>query len=100
MGSLPQPSAPWRVPRARLKEATPAVLRFPNGQRIEANLQVISLTGGLLSISQPVVQGSQVKLMFLTGRTLDAPDAKEPSRDEQKKERKEGGVKKILERMI
>jgi hypothetical protein len=67
MGSLPQPSAPWRVPRARLEEATPAVLRFPNGQRIEANLQVISLTGGLLSLSQPVVQGSQVKLMFLTG---------------------------------
>lgn len=67
MGSLPQSGAPWRVPRARLEEATPAVLRFPNGQRIGANLQVISLTGGLLSLSQPIVQGSQVKLMFLTG---------------------------------
>jgi|SRR5208282_746977 len=67
MGSLPQSGAPWRVPRARLEGNTPAVLRFPNGQRIGANLQVISLTGGLLSLSQPVVQGSRVKLMFLTG---------------------------------
>jgi len=67
MGSLPQSGLPWRVPRARLEEATPAVLRFPNGQRIGANLQVISLTGGLLSLAQPVLQGSRVKLMFLTG---------------------------------
>jgi hypothetical protein len=57
----------WRVPRAHLEGKTPAVLRFPDGQRIGANLQVISLTGGLLSLSQPVVQGSQVKVMFLTG---------------------------------
>jgi hypothetical protein len=34
---------------------------------MEANLQVISLTGGLVSLSQPVVPGSLVKLMFLTG---------------------------------
>ncbi len=43
------------------------MLRFPNGQRTCADLRVISLTGGLLSLSQPVVQGSRVKLMFLTG---------------------------------
>jgi len=42
------------------------VLRFANGQRVGASLQVISLTGGLLSLSQPVVQGSRVKVMFLT----------------------------------
>jgi hypothetical protein len=45
----------------------PAVLGFPNGQRIGANLQVISLTGGLLSLSQPVVEGSRVALIFVTG---------------------------------
>ena len=67
MSSLPPPRPPWRVPRAHLEDKTPAVLRFPNGQRIGANLQVISLTGGLLSLAQPVVQGSQVKVMFLTG---------------------------------
>jgi hypothetical protein len=43
------------------------VLRFPNGERIEANLRVVSLTGGLLALPEPVHQGSQVKLMFLTG---------------------------------
>jgi hypothetical protein len=42
------------------------VLRFPNGQRIGANLQVISVTGGLLSLSKSVDQGSRVRLMFLT----------------------------------
>jgi len=43
------------------------VLRFSNGQTAGAKLQVISLTGGLLSLPQPVVQGTQVKLIFLTG---------------------------------
>ena len=65
MSSLPQPQQ-WRHPRARLETNTPAVLRFPNGQRTWAKLQVVSLTGGLLSIPQPVMQGSQVKVMFLT----------------------------------
>jgi len=67
MNSLPQSSPRWRVPRVHLQGNTPAVLRFPNGQRIGANLQVVSTTGGLLSLPQPVLQGSQVKLMFLTG---------------------------------
>ena len=66
MSSLPPSRPTWRVPRAHLAE-TPAVLRFPDGQRMGANLQIVSLTGGLLSLSQPVVQGSQVKVMFLTG---------------------------------
>jgi len=67
MASLPQSRPPWRFPRARLEGRNPAVLRFANGQTTGANLRVISLTGGLLSLSQPVVQGSQVKLIFLTG---------------------------------
>ncbi|MGA8271707.1 MAG: hypothetical protein WB919_09135 [Candidatus Sulfotelmatobacter sp.] len=67
MNNLPQSSSRWRVPRAHLQGNTPAVLRFPNGQRIGANLQIVSTTGGLLSLPQPVDQGSQVKLMFLTG---------------------------------
>jgi hypothetical protein len=61
MGSLPQ-----RAPRVHLDAATPAVLRFPDGQRTSGTLHVVSLTGGLLSLSNPALQGSQVKLMFLT----------------------------------
>jgi len=50
-----------------LEGHNPTVLRLPNGQNIGGNLQVISLTGGLLSLPKPVVQGSQVKMIFLTG---------------------------------
>ncbi len=65
MSSPPQ-SRPWRYPRARLVGQNPIVLRFANGQRVGANLKVISLTGGLLSVPQSVDQGSQVRLMFMT----------------------------------
>src|SRR6266853_4676026 len=65
MSSSPQSRPPWRCPRAHLDGNNPIVLRFPNGQRI-ANLQVISVTGGLLSLSKSVDQGSRVRLMFLT----------------------------------
>lgn len=61
MSSLPQ-----RAPRVHLSGTTPAVLRFPDGRRASGKLQVVSLTGGLLSLASPVVQGSQVKLMFVT----------------------------------
>ncbi len=67
MSSSPQPSPPWRFPRAHLQGQNPAVLRFANGQTAGAKLEVISVTGGLLSLSRPVDQGSQVKLIFLTG---------------------------------
>jgi len=66
MANLPQSSSRWRYPRAHLESATPTVLRFANGQRLGAKLQVVSLSGGLLSLPQPLVQGSRVKLMFLT----------------------------------
>src|SRR5713226_9087257 len=66
MSSSPQSRPPWRYPRAHLDGNNPIVLRFQNGQRIGANLQVISVTGGLLSLSKSVDQGSRVRLMFLT----------------------------------
>jgi hypothetical protein len=47
-------------------EATPAVLRCEDGSRLSGDLQVISLTGGLLGLSRPLALGSQVKLMFVT----------------------------------
>jgi hypothetical protein len=67
MSSSPPTPTPWRFPRAHLEGQNPAVLRLANGQTTGANLQVVSFSGGLLSLSQPVVQGSQVKLIFLTG---------------------------------
>jgi len=61
----PQPT-PRRAPRTWFAETTPAVLRCPDGRRVRGKLQIISLTGGLLWVSKPLDQGSQVKLMFLT----------------------------------
>lgn len=67
MSPLPQIYPVQRSPRARLSGVTPAVLRFQDGQRAAGNLRVISLKGGLLALPAPLSQGSQVKLMFLTG---------------------------------
>jgi len=67
MNGLPQTHTGQRAPRIHLVDLTPAVLRFQNGQRTSGQLQVLSLTGGLLSLSTPLHQGSQVKLLFLTG---------------------------------
>jgi hypothetical protein len=66
---MPFPSprtAERRAPRTRFAETTPAVLRFHNGCRARGKLQIISITGGLLSLPKPLYQGSRVKLMFLT----------------------------------
>jgi len=64
--NIPQTYRKQRAPRLSLEEMTPAVLRFPDGHRTAAKLKVLSVTGGLLSLGQPVDQGSCVKLMFVT----------------------------------
>src|SRR5260370_41981087 len=56
------------APRFRLAETTPAVLLFQDSRLTPGELQVISRTGGLLSLSKPVDQGSVVKLSFRTHR--------------------------------
>src|SRR5260370_1485185 len=65
MSSSPQSRPPWRYPRAHLDGTNPIVLRFSNGQHVGANLQVISVAGGLLSLPKSVDQGSRVRLMCL-----------------------------------
>ena len=57
-----------RAPRFRLAETTPAVLQLRDSRLTPGELQVISRTGGLLSLSKTVDQGSVVKLMFRTHR--------------------------------
>jgi len=69
-----------RAPRVQLADSTPAVLRFQDGQRASGELQVLSVTGGLLSLPSPIDQGSRVKLMFLThtGAVLGAAEMLSP----------------------
>src|SRR6266478_7485331 len=64
--ALPQPNHDRRAPRLNLSDITPAVLRFEDGHRTQGQLEVISLTGGILSLAKPVVRQSRVKLMFVT----------------------------------
>ena len=67
MSALPQQQSAPRTPRVNLDRNTPAVLRFEGGESVSGELQVVSLTGGLLSLPRSVEQGSHVKLMFLIG---------------------------------
>jgi hypothetical protein len=66
MTYLPQPNANYRSPRVQLADMTHAVLRLPDGHRSRGKLETVSLTGGLLSVSPMLDQGSRIKLMFLT----------------------------------
>jgi hypothetical protein len=66
VASLPQVLASRRVARAHLANPTPAVLRFQDGGRVAGNLQVISVSGGLLRLSQPLDPNTRASLMFLT----------------------------------
>lgn len=66
MGNLPQPLVPRRPARLCFSTTTPAVLRCPDGQSVSSKLQIVSVTGGLLSVTKPVSRGAMVKLMFVT----------------------------------
>ena len=59
-------AARQRPERARFSEVTPVVLRFADGNRASGTLQVVSITGGLLTVPKPLTQGATAKLMFLT----------------------------------
>jgi hypothetical protein len=52
-------------PRVSFPELTPAVLRFADGERTNGTLKLVSVTGGLLGLSRPIMPNSVVKLMFV-----------------------------------
>ncbi|MBV8050867.1 MAG: hypothetical protein JOZ80_06755 [Acidobacteriaceae bacterium] len=52
-------------PRVSFPELTPAVLRFSDGGRTTGTLKLVSVTGGLLGLSRPIMPNSMVKLMFV-----------------------------------
>jgi hypothetical protein len=55
-----------RAMRVHLPDATPAVLRCQDGSRVAGNLQVISVAGGMLRLSQPLDPNTRASLMFLS----------------------------------
>jgi len=66
VNALPQPRPDGRAPRFNLADIIPAVLRFEDGRRTQGQLEVISLTGGMLSLPEPVEGEHRVKLLFVT----------------------------------
>jgi len=66
VNALPHLYPDARAQRLNLASLTPAVLRFDDGHRAQAQLETISLTGGLLCFPSTVQPDSQVKLMFVT----------------------------------
>ena len=80
MTHLPQSPANYRSPRVRVAEITPAVLRLPDGHCSSGQLETVSLTGGLLSMSNMLDRGSRIKVMFLThsGPVLGAAEMLSP----------------------
>ena len=68
MNYSPQSLPHRRTPRFRLADVAPAVLQLRDGRRTSSELQVISHTGGLLSLPTPLTQGSIVNLIFETDR--------------------------------
>lgn len=64
-----------RPERVGFDEKTPVVVRFPGGVRCSAQLKIVSVTGGLLSLQRPVQPGAVGKLMFLSGKGFIAGEA-------------------------
>jgi hypothetical protein len=65
MANLPQALASRRAARVFVN-LTPAVLRVQDGGCVAGNLQVISVAGGLLRLSQPLDPNTGASLMFLS----------------------------------
>src|SRR5436305_1326722 len=76
MPYAPQTEFRERAQRVGFEEKTPVVVRFPGGVRCSAQLQVISVTGGLLCLQRPVQPGVVGKVMFLSSNGCIAGDAK------------------------
>ena len=55
-----------RSPRVHLPRETPAVIRTRDGSRQQGEIEVVSLTGGLVCLPKPLDRGTRVKLMFTT----------------------------------
>ncbi len=70
----------YRAARVRPAEITPAVLRFQDGGWTQGQSGFISLTAGLLSLSNPALRGWRAQLMFLThtGPVLGAAEMLRP----------------------
>ena len=66
MTHFPQPHPTRRASRIQLGDSVLAAIRLEDGRRTKANLQTISVTGGLLRLAQSLAQGDFVEVAFQT----------------------------------
>jgi hypothetical protein len=64
--AFPQAHSQRRAPRIRFGASVPAQVQGQDGQRSKANLQSISMTGGLLRLARALSQGDFVEVAFET----------------------------------
>ena len=66
MTHFPQPHPSRRAARIQLGDSVLAAIRLEDGRRTKAKLQTISVTGGLLRLTQSLGQGDFVEVAFQT----------------------------------
>ena len=63
---FPQPHQNQRAVRVQFHRMAPAAIRFEDGRRGLGKLRTISLTGGLLRLSKPLVPGTLIEVIFIS----------------------------------
>jgi hypothetical protein len=66
MTHFPQPHPSRRAARVQLGESVLAAIRLEDGRHAKAQLQTISVTGGLLQLPRSLGQGDFVEVAFQT----------------------------------
>jgi hypothetical protein len=66
MTHFPRPHRNRRAPRIRLANKIPALVSLDGGERAQAELQTLSLNGGLLQLAQALEAGDFVEISFQT----------------------------------
>ncbi len=64
MTHFPQSHPKQRAQRVQFGHPVPVLIKLDSGQRAKAKLQTISMTGGVLSLSQALQEGGFVEVAF------------------------------------
>jgi len=62
---FPQPHQNERALRGQFHSMAPAAFQFEDGRRGLGKLRAISLTGGLLRLSKPLLPGALIEVVFM-----------------------------------
>jgi hypothetical protein len=63
---FPEPDKNRRALRVQFPGTLRAVIRLEDGRRTSGRLRLISLTGGLLRLSEPLIPGTLIEVFFMS----------------------------------